>query len=115
MKLFGNVKGFETGMVWESHGTSEDIQFPENIEINDSELMAILKATSSEWIEVWSTVSVIVQNSKTRIAVSLWTPGYLHFDGIELQREKVDMERWEEFNKFGDKVFDEACREMKTT
>lgn len=42
---------------------------------------------------------------RTRIAVSLGTPGYLHIDGIELSREATDTERWSEFETFSKNCF----------
>lgn len=114
MEAFGQVTEFETGIVWESKNHNHDIQFPESLQIDNSDIQAILKANSTEWVEVGSTISVIVNNLKTRIAISLWTPGYLHFDWIELQRENVENWRWTRFDNFGKKIFQEVCIEMQT-
>ena len=108
LSSFGQIQEFPTGILIHSKEESNDLELPIIGYSSDKNKKRVLWARNEQWIEVWSTISaLVIWETRTRLAISLWTPWYLHFDGIELKRELVDEKRFFDFNQFWELCFQE--------
>lgn len=101
-----------------SNKTGDQLQIPDWViwKLGTAEKNAILQAKNQDQQEVWSTLSMMLNDEmRTRIGVSLGTPGYLHVDGIELSREPADRERWSQFETFSKNCFEKIQQTLKST
>lgn len=105
MNQFGAIKSYhgDSTVLMISRESAPEVQIPHDIlhHLGNEDKETVLAAKNEWGVEVGSTISLLLtQSMRTRIAVSLGTPGYLHFDGIELLREFVNDERWAKFDQF---------------